>query len=172
MKSLLLILAVTGCVSSPAFAQPVAFDKDVHAFPTAGERKAAAVASWATLGTSMAIDFTMSFRKGCDTADECYNTVLKTAIRNTVTMGAVLVLKRVVDRGRPCAPSACGPDNPRYSFPSGHTTFAFSTLGGWHTGVMLPLAIGTGGLRVAGGKHWATDAIAGAGIGLLTSRIR
>jgi membrane-associated phospholipid phosphatase len=118
----------------------------------------------------------------CDGQDSCYRAVTMSAARVGVTFGAVYGLKKLFARRRPCSygpdvhgynyAESCGIDNPDYSFPSGHTAFAFSTIGGPRLAFALPLAVGTGGLRVAANKHWLTDTLAGAGIGLLTSRIR
>ena len=73
--------------------------------------------------------------------------------------------ERVIERERPD-----GSD--RLSFYSMHTAMAFQTLGGPRLAVALPVSVGTGGLRVAAGKHWLTDVLVGAGVGALTSRIR
>lgn len=49
---------------------------------------------------------------------------------------------------------------------------AFAGLGGPRLEFALPLAVSTGGLRVAADKHWLTDVLAGAAVGAITSRIR
>jgi membrane-associated phospholipid phosphatase len=82
-------------------------------------------------------------------------------LRLGVTYGAAFAAKKLVHRERPCAPLDCGIDNPDFSFYVGHTALAFSTLGGPRLSVALPLAISTGGLRVAGGKHYLTDVLVG-----------
>jgi membrane-associated phospholipid phosphatase len=53
-----------------------------------------------------------------------------------------------------------------------HTALAFSAVGGKRLAFTLPLAISTGGLRVAAGKHYVTDVLTGAAIGYATSFIR
>ncbi len=58
------------------------------------------------------------------------------------------------------------------ALPSSTGKVGFSTVGSSRLAFSLPLAIGTGGLRVAAGKHWVSDVLVGAGVGLLTSRIR
>ena len=105
------------------------------------------------------------------TGPVCRRALVMSGIRLGVTAGVATALKVAVHRTRPCAPS-CGADNPNFSFPSGHTAFAFSAMGGGRASVMLPLAVGTGGLRVAAGKHWLTDTLAGAALGWVTSGIR
>ena len=79
-------------------------------------------------------------------------------------------------------PSQCSGGGFYTSFPSGHTTAAFAAVAlecfhhGYldtsHTGwgaaacpVTVVAAVGTGILRIAADRHWATDIIAGAAIG-------
>lgn len=64
------------------------------------------------------------------------------------------------------------------SFPSGHTAHAFALattvsleLGGWTPWLAYPLATGVGASRVIGGRHWATDIVAGAALGIFTARL-
>lgn len=68
-----------------------------------------------------------------------------------------------------------------WSFPSGHTSAAFavaaalsSELGhdhGWVPLVAYPLATWVGVSRVVDGRHWASDAFAGAAVGMLSARL-
>lgn len=139
--------------------------------PTTAERKAADIASWVTVGANVALDLTSTIND-CRDGGDCRRALTLAGTRYGVTFGATQLLKVLVHRERPCAPDGCGIDNPNYSFPSGHTAFAFTALGGPRLEVALPLAIGTGGLRVMAGKHWVTDTLAGAAIGALASRIR
>lgn len=133
-------------------------------------KKASDIASWVTLGTAVALDAHATIGK-CDGQDECYHAIVTTGLRVGITLGATALVKHFVQKDRPCAP-ACGIDSPDSSFFSGHTALAFSTVGGPRLAFSLPLAIGTGGLRVAAGKHYWEDVLVGAGVGLLTSRIR
>ena len=64
------------------------------------------------------------------------------------------------------------------SFPSGHTAHAFALasaasreLGGWAPWVAYPLAAGVGASRVIGRRHWPTDIVAGAALGLFAARL-
>jgi membrane-associated phospholipid phosphatase len=164
------ILFAVALGASPAFAQSTALDRMTPALPSAGERRAADIVSWATAITAVALDAKASIG-GCSGQDACYHAIVYTGLRVGATYGAVFALKELVHRVRPCAPE-CASDNPDFSLPSGHTAIAFSTMGGPRLMFSLPLAVSTGGLRVAAGKHWLTDTLAGAGIGLLTSRIR
>lgn len=181
VKNILLSVLFAVTLPSALFAQATALDKWTPPLPTAGERQAADIASWATAIAAAALDAKASIG-GCDGQDQCYHAIVTTGARIGATYGAVFLLKKLVSRQRPCAIGpdvhgynyydVCGSDNPDFSFPSGHTALAFSTIGGPRLAFSLPLAVGTGGLRVAAGKHWLTDTLAGAGIGLLTSRIR
>lgn len=69
----------------------------------------------------------------------------------------------------------------RLSFPSGHTTQAFISAeflrqeykhhSPWYGVAGYAVAIGTGYLRMYNNKHWLNDVIAGAGVGILSTRI-
>lgn len=163
--SILFALAIPGLASAQAL-QGV--DTLVHPLPTQTERTVADVASWATAMSAIALDAKTSW----DSPDRLRAFEMQ-GLRTGATYGLVFLAKTLVGRERPCAASdSCGIDNPDYSFFSGHTAIAFSTLGGPKWQVALPLAVSTGGLRVAAGKHWLTDVLVGAAVGSLTSRIR
>lgn len=154
-----------------AFAIPAHAEPRIQ-FPTAAERHAADLASWVTVGLAVAGDVVGTWQGHCrDTWDHCEVALVKSGLRYGVNIGATQLVKHLVHRDRPCAPS-CGVDAPDQSFFSGHTAIAFSTVGGARLAFSVPLAIGTGGLRVAAGKHWASDTVVGALVGLATSRIR
>jgi hypothetical protein len=69
----------------------------------------------------------------------------------------------------------------RLSFPSGHTTQAFISaeflrqeykhLSPWYGIAGYAVAAGTGFLRMYNNKHWLNDVIAGAGVGILSTRL-
>lgn len=73
------------------------------------------------------------------------------------------------------------PDNTPYSFPSGHTSFAFSsaTTLFYEYKENHPLyassgfifASTTGGLRVLNNRHWVSDVLVGAGIAIITTHL-
>ena len=86
-----------------------------------------------------------------------------------VTTAAVTVLKYAVDRTRP--------NNELYSFPSGHTASAFCVGAvlnrhfGWKVGfVAYTAAVFTGFGRIEDDRHYLSDVLAGATIGLLAGR--
>jgi membrane-associated phospholipid phosphatase len=156
-----------------AGAQALPIDRYTPPLSTAAERHAADVASWVTVSAAVALDAHATWKTHCQGSwDECEGAIVRSGLRVGVTYGAVFLVKALVHRQRPCAPSDCGSDSPDFSFYSAHTALAFSTLGGPRLAVSLPLAIGTGGLRIAAGKHYLTDVLTGAAVGALTSRIR
>lgn len=69
----------------------------------------------------------------------------------------------------------------RHSFPSGHTAQAFVSaeflrqeykhISQWYGVAGYAFAIGTGMLRMRHNKHWLNDVVAGAGVGILSTRV-
>ncbi len=108
---------------------------------------------------------------------------LKALLISEVASGA---LKVAVGRSRPFAssdPDHLKPlsfDSDRNSFPSGHAVHAFAIATAvsdelkdtapWVPFVAYPLAAWTATTRVREGKHWATDVVAGAAVGILSAR--
>jgi phage protein D len=83
------------------------------------------------------------------------------AVENAVTIAATELLKRAFGRQRP--------DKSDFlSMPSGHT--AMATVNG-RSGWSYSLAVGVGWGRQAAGRHYATDVLAGAGIGMIAGQI-
>jgi len=101
--------------------------------------------------------------------------------------GITEMLKGVIGRRRPVlytveAPGAVSERNSRRSLPSGHTSVAFAVatsywlsrralhgspgVPGW---VAVAVATGVGVLRVAAGKHFPSDVVAGAALGVGTA---
>lgn len=164
MRTLLLALAVLLCLATSGHTQALPIDRLTPPLPTAGERHVADIASWGTALAAVALDTKVSW----DAPDRKRAFILQ-GTRVGLTYGVVFLVKTFVHRERPCAPSSCGSDNPDFSFYSAHTALAFSTIGGPRLAFALPLSIGTGGLRIAAGKHYLTDvavgALAGAAVG-------
>lgn len=158
-----------------------ALDRWTPPLPTPGERRAAEIASNVTVYTLLALDVVDAFR-----SEHRTRALVLTGVRVGATQGASFGLKKLFSRRRPCSyglsgspevhgynyAESCGSDDPDYSMPSGHSATAWSTLGGPRLAITVPLSVSTQGLRVAAGKHWLTDTLVGAGIGLATSRIR
>lgn len=106
------------------------------------------------------------------------------ALKSTLVAGAGgMVLKVIIGRERP----ARSPDSPfafhpisfkDNAFPSGHTTVAFALAtsfareieGQWDDAIFFTLATLTAYSRMHDDKHWASDVVFGAGVGILASR--
>ena len=96
------------------------------------------------------------------------------ALSNIIGVGSVEALKMITKRQRP---DNAGDD----SFPSGHTTFAF--IGAemlsqeygdksiWFSIGGYTVASTVGVMRILNNKHWLSDVVVSAGIGILSSRI-
>jgi hypothetical protein len=93
---------------------------------------------------------------------------------NLIGTGIVSSVKRMADVIRPDSSN-------RLSFPSGHTAKAFIAaefmrqeykhLSPWYGIAAYTVATGTGFLRMYNNKHWFNDVIAGAGVGILSTRL-
>lgn len=91
-----------------------------------------------------------------------------------ISQGMAQGTKAVVHEWRPD-----GSD--RRSFPSGHTTMAFTSAEllrmeyrdgpAWIAVAGYAMAVGTGAMRMYNDKHWLNDVLAGAGMGILGTRI-
>lgn len=96
------------------------------------------------------------------------------AISQTFTSAIVIPSKLLINEERP--------DNSNnLSFPSGHAAIAFSTAhfmfneyrdsNYWISLSGYPFAVFTSIYRIINNKHWATDVLAGAGIGILSTEL-
>lgn len=87
---------------------------------------------------------------------------------------STLIVKRAADRLRPD-----GADN--YSFPSGHTAAAFASaeflnqeyrdVSPWIGYAGYAVATATGAFRLYNNKHWLSDVVAGAGVGIASTKL-
>lgn len=88
--------------------------------------------------------------------------------------GSTFMVKNLSKRTRPS-------DKDKYSFPSGHTGNAFaaaeflnqeySDISTWYGIAGYSIAATTGILRVYNNAHWFSDVVAGAGVGILSTKI-
>lgn len=128
----------------------------------------------------LAVGYGLSELTGLETAaDITGHALLATAGAGLVTA----LIKGAVGRSRPYESGSAGAFDPmRFtdsSFPSGHTAIAFalaSTLAHetpdrWSDVVFYGAATLTGLSRVHDDRHWLTDVVAGAGIGILAGRL-
>ena len=93
---------------------------------------------------------------------------------NIISNTTVFSLKKITLRERPDGSN-------RYSFPSGHTAEAFSSaefmwqeykeVSPWYGIAGYAMAFSTGYLRMYNNKHWMSDVVAGAGIGIASTKI-
>lgn len=96
------------------------------------------------------------------------------AIANVMAVSVTEILKRSVKEERP-------DQSNDLSFPSGHTTVAFTNAALlyheykdsnlWYASSGFLFATATGILRIANNKHYTSDVLAGAGIGLVSGLI-
>ena len=100
--------------------------------------------------------------------------ILLAGLSNVVSSGISITLKNMIKYERPDASN-------NYSFPSGHTTFAFTgaailseeygqksiaySIGGY------ALATTTASMRMMNNKHWLADVMFGAGIGVASTKL-
>jgi membrane-associated phospholipid phosphatase len=95
-------------------------------------------------------------------------------IANSLTLAVVQITKNLVKEERPDASN-------NLSFPSGHTAIAFTNAAllfqeykdsnFWYASSGFIFATTTGILRIANNRHYSSDVLAGAGIGLLSGII-
>ena len=95
---------------------------------------------------------------------------LSSFLNNTITKN----LKQITKEHRPDFPSMD-------AFPSQHTSTAFTNAeilhqefkdqSGWYSIGGYSFAIATGALRMLNNRHWLSDVMAGAGVGILSTRL-
>ena len=93
---------------------------------------------------------------------------------NVIMSGAIMGVKKLSHELRPD-----GSDY--YSFPSGHTAAAFASaeflrqeykdVSPWYGVAGYAVAGATGMLRMYNNKHWVSDVVAGAGVGIASTRL-
>jgi hypothetical protein len=96
------------------------------------------------------------------------------AMSNLIMCGTVMATKNAVREWRPDRAD-------RLSFPSGHTATAFAAaefmrqeykdVSPWYGVAGYAMAATTGYLRMYNNKHWLSDVVAGAGVGILSTDV-
>lgn len=124
-------------------------------------------ASWVGAIGLGAYDTIESFQ--CDDKTRCFE---MQAARVLLTGASVYTLKKLIHRARPCAPDKCGRDGAYEDFPSGHTTFAFVSIGRKSVAVTIPAATLVGEMRIGAKKHTPLSVLLSALMGTSISFIR
>ena len=95
------------------------------------------------------------------------------AIANIITAGITHAGKNIINKQRP--------NGADHAFPSGHTSFSFTNAsvlyhefkdtapGFAYSGYAVTTLVG--GLRVVNNKHWISDVLVGAGVGILVTKL-
>lgn len=163
-----LILGVAGALSVGVHENDPAITRSAHAsqgLDTLFESGAALGSGYAQIGAAFAtfaIGHAMHSSSVSVLGADLVRAQLMTAV---ITQG----LKFAVDRARP--------DGSRYSFPSGHTSASFATASvlqrhyGWKVGIpAYALAAYVGGSRMQENRHYLSDVIFGAAVGVVAGR--
>lgn len=110
---------------------------------------------------------------GFKTENNWFNQTKYLIISNIVSSTIAVSLKRIINKVRP--------DGDIHAFPSGHTMFAFTNAAVLHkesaynsriwanSGYLL--ACVTGGFRIVNNRHWLSDVLAGAGLGIIATEL-
>jgi membrane-associated phospholipid phosphatase len=106
--------------------------------------------------------------------NDFHHQTINIAIANVMAVSVTEVLKRTIKEERP-------DQSDDLSFPSGHTSIAFTNAALlyyeykdsnlWYASSGFLFATATGVLRIANNKHYTSDVLAGAGIGLASGLI-
>jgi membrane-associated phospholipid phosphatase len=100
-------------------------------------------------------------------------------LAGAITEGGKLTLGRARPNHSPNDAFRFHPFSGDASFPSGHTTVAFALAASvsdevhrpWATVLLYSAAVGTGWSRMNDDKHWLSDVVAGAGIGIVSAKL-
>jgi len=112
---------------------------------------------------------------GVESRNHWFDQTKNLFISSLITSAATTILKQEVNKARPGDPTKLN------SFPSGHTSMAFVSAAVLYeefidTSPLLAysgylFAVTTGSLRMMNNKHYLSDVLVGAGIGVLTTRL-
>ena len=110
---------------------------------------------------------------GVKSKNHWFNQTIYLLISNIFSSSITYGLKRITNKERP--------NGSEYSFPSGHTTFAFTNATVLfnefnETSPVLAysgyaFAAATGAFRMINNKHWLSDVLVGAGIGIIVTEL-
>lgn len=108
-----------------------------------------------------------------DSRNKWHEQILLVGIGSAANMIVINSLKRTINEERP--------DHTPFAFPSGHTAFAFlgATIAFHEYQEYNPIlaysgfiiASGIGAMRIINNRHWLSDVIAGAGIGIIAGKL-
>jgi PAP2 superfamily len=111
---------------------------------------------------------------GFNPKNDFYHQTINLAVANAIAVSTTMALKYSVKEERP-------DQSDDLSFPSGHTSIAFTNAALlyyeykdsnlWYASSGFLFATATGILRIANNKHYTSDVLAGAGIGLASGLI-
>jgi PAP2 superfamily len=111
---------------------------------------------------------------GFNPKNDFYHQTINLAVANAIAVSTTMALKYSVKEERP-------DQSDDLSFPSGHTSIAFTNAALlyyeykdsnlWYASSGFLFASATGILRIANNKHYTSDVLAGAGIGLASGLI-
>lgn len=159
------ILALALALSIPLTASAQSYPPiDKYTPPLKNHQDLAQVVSDITLAAALTIDTIHSWK-----SEDPTKAFEMQALRTGVIVGASELAKFILHRTRPD-----GSDSK--SMWSEHTALAASTINFSGKGPRLvftiPLTFGTAGGRILGGKHFLSDTLVGAGVGMLGGLIR
>jgi membrane-associated phospholipid phosphatase len=135
------------------FAWPAAADEPTPFAWPAEQRPIAKAVADAAVTLAIALDTVHSLR-----ADDRGEAFIDQGCRLGVAVGATVLVKNLVHRDRP-------DHSNRFSFPSGHTANSMASAG-WRYSIGVPISLGAAFGRMGAYKHYPTDIVGGALIGL------
>jgi membrane-associated phospholipid phosphatase len=115
------------------------------------------------------------------TADLCYSKTKNEIFQQAKNLAIAQFFTGIIVTSLKGITNITRPDGTPHSFPSGHTSFAFTSAMALYleyndSNKLLSysgfgFSTATGMLRVVNNRHWISDVLVGAGIGMLTSKV-